>query len=81
MLFETLKFLMTSSCYSSTDAMSRGGRECFLEQFEIDGRENKQVPYSRETPVEQIDRIANLLTSADDCNIHSIRSPPFNPER
>lgn len=48
--------------------MSRGGRECYLEQFDIDGRENKQVPYNREVPLEQIDEIVELRT-ADECNL------------
>jgi hypothetical protein len=55
----------------STDAMSRGGRECYLDQFEINGRANKKVPYHGKVPREQVDNLTNLLTAADECVVTS----------
>jgi hypothetical protein len=51
--------------------MSRGGRECYLDQFEINGRANKKVPYHGKVPREQVDNLTNLLTAADECVVTS----------
>lgn len=60
--------LMANMIANCTDGTSRGGRECFLDQFVIDGREDKQVPFdTSKIPVEQIDKLEELIigTEAD----------------